>query len=86
MLKELIVGMLDKESVGLSCHLFSAFRKLSELLEGKGCKMAKGRWCFFFIYRSIAITISFVEDEECLSGSGLTVFLFMGICTPRTVI
>ena len=49
MLEELIVGMLHKESVGLSCHLLSAFHKLSELLESKGCKMAKARWCILFI-------------------------------------
>jgi len=38
MLEELIVGMLNEESVGLSRHLFSAIHKLSELLESK-------KWC-----------------------------------------
>ena len=48
-LKELVVGMFNKESVRLSCQLLSAIHKLSKLVESKDCKMAKVSRCFIFI-------------------------------------
>ena len=49
MLKELIVGMFNKESVRLSSQLLSAIHKLSKLVESKDGKMAKASRCFIFI-------------------------------------
>ena len=48
-LKELVVGMFNKESVRLSCQLLSAIHKLSKLVESKDGKMAKVSRCFIFI-------------------------------------
>ena len=41
MLKELIVGMFNKESVRLSSQLLSAIHKLSKLVESKDGKNGK---------------------------------------------
>ena len=49
MLKELIVGMFNKESVGLSCQFLSAIHKLSKLVQSKNCEMAEASRCFIFI-------------------------------------
>ena len=84
MLKELVVGMFNKEPVGLSCQLLSAIHKLSKLVESKDCKMAKVSRCFIFIQIDCHDQ-NFVEKEKCRSGSGMTVLLFMGTVIPWKV-
>ena len=49
MLKELILGMFNKEFVRLGSQLLSAIHKLSKLVESKDGKMAKVGRCFIFI-------------------------------------
>ena len=84
MLEELVVGILNKESVRFSCHLLPAFYKLDKLSMSIGDIMAKLSFRLFDKVQ-IATTMSVVEKEKFFSGSGVTVLGIEGATTLGSV-